>query len=95
MVYFEDDNSVLSRFPVPEDMVSCHIVDWGRYYVEGHVPLAAIEKLFTEKPDIDGLVLPGMPDGSPGMEGTQQGDFVVYAMKDGQATEFMRIPSQS
>lgn len=72
-------------------MESCHIVDWGGYYVEGHVPLAAINKLMTEKPDIDGLVMPGMPSGSPGMDGTQQGDFVIYAIKNGQASEFMRI----
>ncbi len=39
------------------------------YFIEGHVPIEAIEKLLTEKPEIDGIALPQMPSGSPGMSG--------------------------
>ena len=45
----------------------------------------------SENPDIDGIVLPGMPDGSPGMPGQQTEDFVIYAIKDGKSSEFMTI----
>ena len=62
------------------------------YFVEGHVPIEAIEKLMAEKPDIAGIALPGMPSGSPGMGGSRSGQFVIYAIgKDGTTTEFMRI----
>lgn len=56
------------------------------------MPQEAITKLLTEKPEIKGIGMPGMPSGSPGMPGNKQGDFVVYAVqKDGSVTEFMRI----
>lgn len=38
------------------------------YIIEGHVPAKEIKRLLTEKPDIKGLAVPGMPIGSPGME---------------------------
>ena len=38
------------------------------YVIEGHVPIAEIERLLAERPDIIGLAVPGMPVGSPGME---------------------------
>ncbi len=46
---------------------SCHTVEIEGYVVEGHVPVAAINKMLTEQPDIRGLALPGMPMNSPGM----------------------------
>jgi hypothetical protein len=46
---------------------SCHTALIGGYLIEGHVPAAAITRLLREKPDIRGLVLPGMPAGAPGM----------------------------
>ena len=91
--YFEDGYSVRGEFNVPPELQSCHITVLGDYYVEGHVPFEILEKLVTEKPDIDGLVLPGMPEGSPGMPGTQDEDLVVLAVKDGQTYEYARIPN--
>ena len=76
---------------VPADMESCHTTIVGNYFVEGHVPIEAVNKLLSEKPDIDGISMPGMPAGSPGMGGKKIGDFVVYALKDGVSSEFMRI----
>ncbi|MEE8418926.1 MAG: DUF411 domain-containing protein [Dehalococcoidales bacterium] len=78
-------------YPVPPGMESCHIIVMENYTTEGHIPIEAIEKLLAENPDIDGLVMPGMPAGSPGMDGSQTEDFVVYAIKDGKITEFMTI----
>ena len=72
-------------------MEACHITVLEDYTAEGHIPVEAIEKLLTENPDIDGIVLPGMPDGSPGMPGQQTEDLVIYAIKDGKSSEFMTI----
>ncbi len=78
-------------YPVPPGMESCHITVLDGYSAEGHIPVEAIEKLLMENPDIDGLVMPGMPPGSPGMPGPQVEDFVIYAVKDGKTSKFMTI----
>jgi len=88
----QDINDVKLQYGVPENMKSCHTTILGDYFVEGHIPLQAIEKLLQEKPDIKGIALPGMPMGSPGMVGAKTGKFIVYAVnKDGSSKEFMRI----
>ena len=76
---------------IPSDMESCHTTIVGNYFVEGHVPIEAVNKLLSEKPNIDGISMPGMPAGSPGMGGKKSGEFVIYALKDGVSSEFMRI----
>ena len=63
---------------VPDKLASCHTATVGKYVVEGHVPVSAVRKLLAEKPDIRGIALPGMPQGSPGMTGVKEGPFVVY-----------------
>lgn len=76
---------------IPMDLISCHTTKIGKYFVEGHMPLEVIEKLLKEQPDIAGIALPGMPEGSPGMPGTKRGDFIVYSInRDGTYQEFMR-----
>ncbi len=88
----EDLDSVKSKYKIPVSMQSCHTTVVGDYFVEGHVPAEAIEKLLAEKPDIAGIAMPGMPSGSPGMPGSKRGPFIVYAVnKDGSTAEFMRI----
>lgn len=80
------------RYNVPRNVESCHTMDMGDYYVEGHVPREAIGKLAEEMPDIAGIALPGMPRGSPGMPGEQTEAFVIYAVShDGSYHEFMQI----
>lgn len=87
-----DAAEVKEKFGVPLEMESCHTYFIGGYFVEGHMPLEAVEKLLKEKPDIAGIALPGMPSGSPGMTGAKKEDFVIYAVnKDGTYNEFMRI----
>lgn len=78
-------------FGIPMDLWSCHTTKIGRYFVEGHVPFEVIEKLLTEQPEINGIALPGMPSGSPGMPGPKTEPFFIYAVKDGQVSEFMRF----
>ncbi len=88
----EDLSSIKIKYNIPKPMQSCHTTIVGDYFVEGHVPTEAIEKLLTEKPDIAGIAMPGMPSGSPGMPGSKRGPFIVYAVnKDGSTSEFMRI----
>ena len=63
----------------------------GKYFIEGHVPLEAVNKLLKEQPDIDGIALPGMPIGTPGMPGKKEEPFVVYQLIDGKFSIFMTI----
>lgn len=63
---------------VPDKLASCHTMTIGGYVVEGHVPVAAVRKLLGEKPAARGIALPGMPLGSPGMNGPKESPFVVY-----------------
>jgi len=57
------------RLGVPDDLAACHTAEVAGYVIEGHVPAAAIRRLLQEKPRGTGLAVPGMPVGSPGMEG--------------------------
>ena len=54
---------------VPDSLQACHTARIGGYVVDGHVPAADIRRLLAERPDIAGIATPGMPMGSPGMEG--------------------------
>jgi len=65
---------------IPAGGESCHTSVVGDYIVEGHVPLEAIEKLLTERPDIAGIGLPGMPIGTPGMPGRKTAPYDVYQL---------------
>lgn len=73
---------------IPMEMWSCHTVVIGDYVVEGHVPFEVVQKLLTDKPDIDGIALPGMPTGVPGMPG-EKTPLTVYAFQDGKVWELM------
>jgi hypothetical protein len=60
---------VRARYRVPASLASCHTALIGGYVVEGHVPASAVKRLLAEKPPVVGISVPGMPIGSPGMEG--------------------------
>ncbi len=64
-----DINEVKVRNGVPSDAASCHTALVGGYVVEGHVPAASVRRLLRERPAVVGIAVPGMPIGSPGMEG--------------------------
>ena len=63
-----------ARLKIPAKLGSCHTALVGRYAVEGHVPAADIKRLLNERPDAIGLAVPGMPHGSPGMDGPAYGN---------------------
>ena len=84
-------HSIKQKYNIPVEMQSCHTTIIGRYFIEGHVPLEAVNKLLKEQPDIDGIALPGMPIGTPGMPGKKEEPFVVYQLIDGKFSIFMTI----
>ena len=70
---------IKARQGVPRELQSCHTAVAGAYVIEGHVPAADIKRLLKEAPRLTGLAVPGMPLGSPGMEGQPAERFQVIA----------------
>jgi hypothetical protein len=69
---------------VPQRLRSCHTGFIDDYIIEGHVPGNVIARLLKERPDVMGLAVPGMPIGSPGMEGPHPKPYDVLSFdKDG------------
>jgi hypothetical protein len=64
-----DLKTVRKRLGVPSDLAACHTAEVGGYVIEGHVPALAVRRLLEKRPAALGLSVPGMPVGSPGMEG--------------------------
>ena len=90
-VEVEDMNEIKAQYGIRTNMQSCHTMVVDGYFVEGHVPIAAVNKLLEEMPDIDGISLPGMPAGSPGMPGIKSGDFNIFAISSGGVSDYMSI----
>jgi hypothetical protein len=84
-------HSIKKKYNIPLEMQSCHTTILGKYFIEGHVPIEAINKLLNEQPDIDGIALPGMPIGTPGMPGEKEEPYVIYQLVDGKSSIFMTI----
>ena len=83
--------SIKKKYNIPLEMQSCHTTILGKYFIEGHVPIEAINKLLKEQPNIDGIALPGMPIGTPGMPGEKEEPFIIYQLVDGKSSVFMTI----
>jgi len=87
VVETRDIDAVKARLGVPDDLAACHTAELSGYIVEGHVPAAALQRLLAEKPKAAGLAVPGMPVGSPGMEGGSPEPYeVVLFGPDGRRT---------
>ena len=84
-------HTIKQKYNIPVEMQSCHTTIMGKYFIEGHVPFEAVDKLLKEQPDIDGIALPGMPIGTPGMPGDKDEPYVIYQLKDGKSSVFMTI----
>jgi hypothetical protein len=88
-----DMMAVKQRLGIGDGMMSCHTSEIDGYVVEGHVPVEDIKKLLAERPQARGLVLPGMPVGTPGMEspdGYRQAFTVALLGNDGSLSEFSK-----
>ena len=69
---YETGNSAArARLGLPEKFASCHTALVAGYVVEGHVPAREVQRLLKERPKALGLAVPGMPIGSPGMDGPE------------------------
>ena len=68
---------------MPEKFAGCHTTVVDGYVVEGHVPLTALDRLLAERPPVTGISLPGMPTGSPGMDGVKYAPFRIFSFNDG------------
>lgn len=86
-----DMRAIKEKFGVPANKQSCHTAIVGKYFIEGHVPVEAVKKLLREKPAIDGIGLPGMPTGTPGMPGQKRAPYKVYQSVNGKTSSFMTI----
>ena len=72
---------------VPEQGLGCHLAQVDGYYVSGLVPAEIVERLTTERPEITGITLPGMPMNAPGMAG-KSGTLKTYAFAGDDITVF-------
>lgn len=72
-----DMNALKKRLGVPASLASCHTAVVDDYLVEGHVPADLVQRMLREKPAARGLAVPGMPNGSPGMEGPTKDKYDV------------------
>jgi hypothetical protein len=87
----DDLVAVMSREGVPFELGSCHTATVGGYVIEGHVPADLVKRLLRERPAaIKGLAVPGMVNGSPGMEGNGPAQHyrVIAFGEDGSATVY-------
>ena len=66
---------------VPDALAGCHTILADGYVIEGHVPVEPIRRLLSERPDIVGIALTGMPMSSPGMGGEKTAPFVIYRIE--------------
>ncbi|MDH3593824.1 MAG: DUF411 domain-containing protein [Rhodospirillales bacterium] len=85
-----DLSRVKQQAKLPGNLESCHTAVIDGYFVEGHVPVEAIEKMLTERPRIAGIAVGGMPSGSPGMPGPDPEPYDVVAYTaDGRQDVYM------
>ncbi|MGV8939916.1 MAG: DUF411 domain-containing protein [Lysobacter sp.] len=84
---------IKQRVGLPAGKEACHTAEVGGYFVEGHVPAEDVKRLLAEAPDARGLVVPGMPTGSPGME-VPSGQVDAYVVeligRDGSSSPYAR-----
>lgn len=87
----EDVVTHKQRLGLPPELASCHTAVVNGYVIEGHVPAADIKRLLKERPKIAGLAVPGMPMGSPGMEGPVKEAYEVKTFdKNGRVGTYAR-----
>jgi len=87
---------VKQELGVPPDLTACHTATVGGYVLEGHVPAEQVKRLLHDQPDVQGLTVPGMPVGSPGMErGSRVDPYAVHAFTlSGDTSTFARYGGQ-
>jgi hypothetical protein len=92
-VHETGNNAIRARLGIDKKYGSCHTAVVGKYAIEGHVPASDVHRLLKEKPTAIGLAAPGMPVGSPGMDGPVYGGrrdeySVMLLARDGTASVY-------
>jgi hypothetical protein len=95
LVHETGNTTARARLGLPQKFASCHTALVGGYVLEGHVPASEVLRLLKERPQAVGLAVPGMPIGSPGMDGPAYGGQrnpydVLLVLKDGSSKVFKR-----
>ena len=75
----DDVTPMKQQLGVPMNQTSCHTAKVAGYSIEGHVPADLVRKMLNEKATFRGLAVPGMPMGSPGMEGVVKQSYDVVS----------------
>jgi Cu/Ag efflux protein CusF len=96
-VFDVGNTAARKRLGMPEKLGSCHTASVGGYVIEGHVPATDIQRLLKDRPAALGLSVPGMPIGSPGMDGPEykgrkDAYDVLLVQKDGSTKSFQHHP---
>ncbi len=82
---------IKGRYGVPSELATCHTAIVDGYVVGGHVPADVIQRLLKERPTVAGIAVPGMPVGSPGMEGPYPAPYTVLTFdRDGATPIYTR-----
>lgn len=89
------NNAVRAQLGIDRKYGSCHTSVVAGYAIEGHVPAADVRRLLKERPQARGLAVPGMPVGTPGMdgsvyEGRRDAYEVLLLARDGSASVFSK-----
>lgn len=92
------NDAMRERMKIDRKFASCHTAVVGGYALEGHVPAREINRLLKEKPNAVGLAVPGMPVGSPGMDGPAYGGrkdaySVMLLARNGGASIYQSYPA--
>lgn len=85
-----DLDPIKRQLGVPDELWACHTASLARYAVEGHVPAHALTRLLAERPAVRGIAVPGMPIGSPGMEGGREEVYEVVGFDGARRVSFGR-----
>ena len=96
-VFDKGNNTARAALGMPQQFGSCHTARVQGYVIEGHVPASDIKRLLADKPQALGLAVPGMPVGSPGMDGPEYGGRrdpyrVLLVQKSGSSQVFNSYP---
>lgn len=75
----EELPKIKEQYEVPNNLAACHTTVIGAYAIEGHVPIESVKRLLQERPAVQGIAVPGMPAGSPGMGGQKTEPLAVYS----------------
>ena len=98
-VHDSGNNGVRAQLRIDKKYGSCHTALVGGYAIEGHVPAREVRRLLKERPAAIGLAAPGMPVGSPGMDGAvyagRKDEYSVLLLaRDGSASVYRTYPEK-